>query len=116
MNNRPKIIERPWGKYKEYARNEPCTVWVVEMKPGETGSLQTHENFDELWVMLTDGATVQVGNEVFKASKGDEFFIHARTKHRLSNFGDNQISMFEVAYGKVSDDDKIRYEDKYDRK
>ena len=34
MNHRPHVIERPWGRYREYARNQPCTVWIVEMKPG----------------------------------------------------------------------------------
>ena len=115
MSDRPKIISRPWGKYREYARNEPCTVWKVEMEPGETGSLQTHEHFDELWIMLTDGALVQVGDNIYNAKTGDEFFIPRLTKHRLSNPGSKQISMFEVAYGNVSDNDKIRYEDKYNR-
>ena len=115
MERHPKIINRPWGNYREYARNEPCAVWIVEMNPGETGSLQTHEYFDELWTMLTDGAEVQVGDEVFQAKKGDEFYIPRKTKHRFSNNGTELIRMFEVAYGEVNDDDKVRYDDKYGR-
>ena len=106
MVDRPRIIERPWGRYREYARNEPCTVWVVEMKPKEEGSLQSHGNFDELWIMLTDGGQVQVG---------DEIFIPRGVKHRLSNHGSEQLRMLEVAYGSVQDNDKVRYEDKYGR-
>ena len=115
MTNRPRIIERPWGRYREYARNEPCTVWIVEMKPSEQGSLQSHENFDELWIMLTDCGEVQVGDEVSKARAGDEIFIPRRTKHRLANRGAGPLRMLEVAYGDVQDDDKVRYEDKYGR-
>ena len=115
MVERPRIIERPWGRYREYARNEPCTVWIVEMKPGEQGSLQSHRNFDELWIMLTDGAEVQVGDEVKEAHAGDEFFIPRNAKHRLSNRGNETLRMLEVAYGDVQDDDKVRYEDKYGR-
>lgn len=115
MGRQPKVIERPWGNYREYARNELCTVWIVEMKPGEEGSLQSHKNFDELWTMLTDGAEVQVGEEVFTATAGDEFYIPRGTKHRLSNKGDKILRMFEVAYGEVKDEDKVRYEDKYGR-
>ena len=115
MERRPKIIERPWGNYREYARNELCTVWIVEMKPGEEGSLQSHENFDELWTMLTDGAEVQVGDEVFMTKAGDEVYIPRGTRHRLSNKSDTKIRMFEVAYGEVKDEDKVRYEDKYGR-
>jgi mannose-1-phosphate guanylyltransferase/mannose-6-phosphate isomerase len=115
MSDRPKIIERPWGKYREYARNEPCTVWMVEMNPGEQGSLQSHQNFDELWIMLTDGGEVQVGEKVMQTRAGDEIFIPRQTKHRLSNHGKTLLRMFEVVYGEVQDEDKIRYEDKYNR-
>jgi mannose-1-phosphate guanylyltransferase/mannose-6-phosphate isomerase len=115
MTERPRIIERPWGRYREYARNEPCTVWIVEMKPGEQGSLQSHRNFDELWILLTDGGEVQVGEEVREVRAGDEIFIPRNTKHRLSNMGDETLRMLEVAYGDVQDDDKVRYEDKYGR-
>ena len=115
MTDRPRIIERPWGRYREYARNEPCTVWIVEMKPGEEGSLQSHANFDELWIMLTDGGKVQVGDEVAETRAGDEIFIPRGTKHRLSNLGSGPFRMLEVAYGDVQDEDKVRYEDKYGR-
>jgi mannose-6-phosphate isomerase len=113
--DRPRIIERPWGRYREYARNEPCTVWIVEMKPGESGSLQSHENFDELWIMLTDGGQVQVDDVVRQVRAGDEIFIPRGTKHRLSNPGRKLLRMMEVAYGRVRDEDKVRYEDKYGR-
>ena len=115
LADRPKIIERPWGQYKEFARNEPCTVWIVEMKPGEQGSLQTHENFDEIWIMQTDGAEVQVGEKVYNPKAGEEVYIPRLTKHRLSNLGSETLRMFEVAYGDVQDEDKVRYEDKYNR-
>ncbi|MCH8194195.1 MAG: phosphomannose isomerase type II C-terminal cupin domain [Planctomycetes bacterium] len=115
MTERPRIIERPWGRYREYARNEPCTVWIVEMKPGEAGSLQSHRNFDELWIMLTDGAEVQVGDVVSHPQALEEIFIPRGTKHRLMNPGDQLLRMMEVAYGEVQDADKVRYEDRYGR-
>jgi mannose-6-phosphate isomerase len=113
--DRPHIIKRPWGRYREYARNEPCTVWIVEMESGQTGSLQSHENFDELWIILTDGGQVQVADEIRDVRAGDEIFIPRGTKHRLSNNGDGLLRMMEVAYGPVNDEDKVRYEDKYGR-
>jgi mannose-1-phosphate guanylyltransferase/mannose-6-phosphate isomerase len=85
------------------------------MKPGETGSLQSHQNFDELWIMLTDGGQVQVADEIRQVRAGDEIFIPRGTRHRLSNHGDELVRMMEVAYGEVRDDDKVRYEDIYGR-
>jgi mannose-1-phosphate guanylyltransferase/mannose-6-phosphate isomerase len=85
------------------------------MKPGEQGSLQSHQNFDELWIMLTDNAQVQVGDEVLQPKAFDEIYIPRGTKHRLYNRGDQLFRMMEVAYGNVQDEDKVRYEDKYGR-
>ena len=113
--NRPRIMERPWGRYREYARNEPCTVWIVEMQPGEEGSLQSHEHFDELWIMLTEGAEVRVGEETFHPGALEEVFIPRGTKHRLRNPGNRIFRMLEVAYGDVRDSDKVRYDDRYGR-
>ena len=116
MSNPAKTIARPWGHYREYARNQTCTVWLVEMNPGESGSLQSHQHFDELWTLLTDGAEVQLGDEVLHPQALEEIFIPRGTKHRLSNaHGTQPIRMFEVAHGVVDDDDKVRYADKYGR-
>jgi mannose-1-phosphate guanylyltransferase/mannose-6-phosphate isomerase len=84
------------------------------MKAGEAGSLQSHQNFDELWIMLTSGQ-VQVGDKVREVRAGDEIFIPRGTKHRLSNHGNELLRMMEVAYGEVRDEDKMRYEDRYGR-
>ncbi len=116
MADRPCIVKRPWGRYREYARNEPCTVWIVEMKPGEEGSLQSHRHFDELWILLTDGALVQVGEEILRPGALEEIYIPRGTKHRLSNrHGTATLRMMEVAYGEVRDEDKVRYDDRYGR-
>ncbi|NWG14658.1 MAG: mannose-6-phosphate isomerase [Acidobacteria bacterium] len=116
MAEHSKLITRPWGRYREYARNQQCTVWMVEMNAGESGSLQSHEHFDELWVMSTDGGVVQVGNRVLHPRAFEEIFIPRGTKHRLSNeHGSGPLRMFEVAYGEVRDEDKVRYEDRYGR-
>jgi mannose-1-phosphate guanylyltransferase/mannose-6-phosphate isomerase len=65
--------------------------------------------------MLTDGGRVQVADEVRQVHAGDEIFIPRGTKHRLSNTGSELLRMMEVAYGRVRDEDKVRYEDKYGR-
>ena len=116
MEDRPRVMERPWGRYREYARNERCTVWMVEMEPGEAGSLQSHELCDELWIMLDDGGVVQVGDELLRPRRYDEILIRRGTKHRLSNeHGTRRLRMVEVVFGDVRDEDKVRYEDKYGR-
>jgi mannose-6-phosphate isomerase-like protein (cupin superfamily) len=59
---------------------------------------------------------VQVGEQVFHPKALAEVWIPRGTKHRLSNrHGTRPIRMFEVAYGQVNEDDKIRYADAYGR-
>lgn len=109
-------IRRPWGRYREYARNQSCTVWMVEMEPGQAGSLQSHEHVDELWILMTDGAVVQVGEATLHPKALEEIWIPRGTKHRLSNeYGVHVVRMLEVAYGEVCEEDKVRYEDRYGR-
>jgi len=116
MTRQPKMIKRPWGHYREYARNEACTVWMVEMQAGESGSLQSHQHFDELWILLNDGGVVQVDDQVLRPHALEEIHIPRGAKHRLSNeHGTAPLRMFEVAYGEVRDEDKVRYEDRYGR-
>jgi mannose-1-phosphate guanylyltransferase/mannose-6-phosphate isomerase len=86
------------------------------MLAGEAGSLQSHEHFDELWIMMTDNAVVRVGEETLHPKAGEEIWIPRGTKHRLSNLhGTQPVRMIEIAYGEVRDEDKVRYEDKYGR-
>ena len=86
------------------------------MKPGESGSLQSHADFDELWILATAGALVEVGGQVFRPAPFEEIHIPRGTRHRLSNeHGTETLRMFEVAYGSVADEDKVRYEDRYGR-
>jgi mannose-1-phosphate guanylyltransferase/mannose-6-phosphate isomerase len=115
MMRQPKLAERPWGRYREYARNEKCTVWMVEMNPGEEGSLQSHRNFDEVWILLTSGGEVQLEDEIVDSEPYKEIFIPRGTRHRLRNPTEQVLRMMEVVYGEVIEDDKIRYEDKYRR-
>jgi mannose-6-phosphate isomerase len=69
-----------------------------------------------LWIVIDDGAVVQVGEDVFHASAGDEFWIPANTKHRLSGGQEHgEVRVLEVAFGDWQQDDITRYEDDYKR-
>lgn len=111
-----KIVERPWGNFKQFAHNSPCTVSLMTVKPGQRLSLQSHKNRSELWIILDDGAIVQVGENVRKYKAGDEIWIPATEKHRLScEEGGKPVKVLEVAFGDWQQDDIERFEDDYNR-
>jgi mannose-6-phosphate isomerase len=109
------FVERPWGSFKQFANNRDCTVSLMTVLPGQRSSLQSHTGRAELWIVIDDGAVVQVGEQEQLHKAGDEIWIPANEKHRLSCKGNQPVRVLEVAFGNWQQDDIRRYEDDYDR-
>ena len=109
------FVERPWGSFKQYAFNSDCTVSLMTVLPGQRLSLQSHTGRAELWIVLDDGAVVQVGETARDYKAGEEIWIPANEKHRLSCSGEKPVRVLEVAFGNWQQDDIKRYADDYQR-
>ena len=109
------FVRRPWGFFKQYASNQDCTVSLMTVLPGQRLSLQSHAGRAELWIVMDDGAVVQVGEQEHVYHAGDEIWIPANEKHRLSCRGPKPVRVLEVAFGNWQQDDIQRYEDDYKR-
>jgi mannose-1-phosphate guanylyltransferase/mannose-6-phosphate isomerase len=109
------VVERPWGSFKQFASNSPCTVSLMTVLPGQRLSLQSHTARAELWIILDDGAVVQVAEQERVCQAGDEIWIQANEKHRLSCVGQKPVRVLEVAFGNWQQGDIRRYEDDYKR-
>lgn len=109
------FVERPWGNFKQYAFNKDCTVSLMMVLPGQRLSLQSHTGRAELWIVLDDGARVQVGEEIRDCRAGEEIWIPADEKHRLSCAGSHPCRVLEVAFGNWQQADINRYEDDFNR-
>ena len=107
-------VERPWSNFRQFANNENVTVSLMSVNPEERLSLQSHTARAELWIVLDDGAEIQVGEDVIQPSVGDEIWIPAETKHRLSSTGP-KVRVLEVAFGNWQQADISRYADDYTR-
>lgn len=109
-------VERPWGSFKQYAHNAECTVSLMTVQPGRRLSLQSHTGRAELWIVLDDGAVVQVGDESREHRAGDEIWIPANEKHRLScPAGGRPVQVLEVAFGDWQQADITRHADDFHR-
>jgi mannose-6-phosphate isomerase-like protein (cupin superfamily) len=109
------LVERPWGSFKQFANNRDCTLSLMTVLPGQRLSLQSHTSRAELWIVIDDGAVVQVGEQERVRQAGDEVWIPANQKHRLSCRGDKPVRVLEVAFGNWQQDDITRYADDYKR-
>lgn len=115
-DRRPSVphVVRPWGTFRQYAHNEPCTVSLMWVQPGQRLSLQAHSGRAELWIVLDEGAEIQVGETIHHPSAGEEFWIDTGQQHRLSSRGP-AVRVLEVAFGDWRQEDITRFADAYDR-
>ena len=107
-------VERPWGSFRQYAHNVETTVSLMTVKPDQRLSLQSHTGRAELWIVLDDGAVVQVDDHVIHPKAGDEIWIPDNARHRLSSDGPT-VRVLEVAFGNWQQADITRYDDDYAR-
>jgi mannose-1-phosphate guanylyltransferase/mannose-6-phosphate isomerase len=109
------LVERPWGSFKQYANNCDCTVSLMTVLPGQRLSLQSHTGRAELWIVIDNGALIQVGETQKVCQAGDEIWIPANEKHRLSCTGDKTVRVLEVAFGNWQQEDITRFADDFRR-
>ena len=109
------IVDKPWGKVATYALNQPSSVRVITVEPGQETSVHYHRMRDEMWVVLDAGLTIEIGNRVVTAQAAEEFMVAAEETHRIGNAGATRGRVLEIAYGYTTEDDTQRLEDAYGR-
>jgi mannose-6-phosphate isomerase len=109
-----RTVVRPWGSFEQYAHNRSVTVSLMTVEPGARLSLQSHAGRAELWIVLDEGAAVQVGDELLQPKAGERVWIPAETPHRLASTGP-AVRVLEVAFGDWQQGDIRRYDDDYSR-
>lgn len=110
----PHRVTRPWGAFSQYVNNGESTVSLMTVEPGARLSLQSHTGRAELWIVLDDGAIVEIDDVVHHPRAGDELWIPANARHRLSSDG-QRVRVLEIAFGDWRQEDITRYADDYNR-
>lgn len=107
--------ERPWGAFTQFACNEPVTVKVITVAPGQRLSLQRHQHRAELWQVLDGPLDITVGTQTFSAEAGENIWVPQGEIHRMGNSGDTAGRVLEVGFGLFDECDIERLEDDYSR-
>ncbi len=111
---KPYTEERPWGSFREFAKNEKDTVKLLSVKKGEEFSLQKHHLRVEFWRVLSGDPDITVGEKTVRAKVGDEFEIKPEALHRIAA-PVNDVEVLEISRGEFDENDIVRVEDKYGR-
>lgn len=109
------FLEKPWGSVKAYALNQPCTVKLITVEPGQETSLHYHKLRDDMWIILDDGLEVTIGEQVFLPKEGEEFMVPAMGLHKVRSLGERG-RVLEIDIGFTSEDDNYRINDAYGRR
>ena len=110
-----KTVKKPWGLFTQFTLNEKSTVKILEVKPGELLSLQSHKKRSEFWHILEGSPTIIINTKVKKYKSGQSIKFGPRTKHRIVNKTKKKVRILEIATGNFDEKDIVRYEDKYHR-
>jgi mannose-6-phosphate isomerase-like protein (cupin superfamily) len=107
---------RPWGSFYVLDEGDGFKVKRIVVVPQGRLSLQSHKHRSEHWTVIAGEATVTVGDTVRKLTRGLSVDIALGDRHRLENFGDEDVEIIEVQFGDyLGEDDIVRYEDAYQR-
>lgn len=108
-------VKKPWGSFTQFTHNEKSTVKILELKPGELLSLQSHQKRAEFWYVLEGHPTIVLNKKVRKYKCGESVKFGPGVRHRIINKTKKKIKVLEIATGHFDEKDIIRYEDKYRR-
>jgi mannose-1-phosphate guanylyltransferase / mannose-6-phosphate isomerase len=105
---------RPWGWFESLASGVGFHVKRINVKPGASLSLQSHNYRSEHWIVTEGTARVTIGSEVIDLTAGQSVYVPLGVKHRMENPDNIPMILIEVQIGiYFGEDDIIRYEDIY---
>lgn len=111
-----RTVVRPWGSYTVLQNTEHFKIKRIEVKPGQSLSLQMHNHRSEHWVVVSGIAKVTNGDKEILVRANESTYIPAGQMHRLENPGTSPCVLIEVQCGDyLGEDDIVRFEDSYGR-
>ncbi len=109
-------VYRPWGWHEILTEGPGFRVKTLNIKPGESLSLQRHQYRTEHWIVLSGTARITRGDQCFELAANASTFIARGERHRLQNATDEALLILEVQSGEWLDEEDIeRFEDRYGR-
>lgn len=106
--------DRPWGNFRRFTNNVFSTIKILNIKPNEELSLQSHNKREEFWHVISGNGIFTIGDNNIPVSVGSEHFIKIKEKHKIKA-GSSGLKILEIAFGEFNEGDIVRYEDKYGR-
>jgi mannose-1-phosphate guanylyltransferase/mannose-6-phosphate isomerase len=112
----PSTIKKPWGSYTVLDTGPAYLLKRIEVLPGETLSLQSHQHRSEHWTIVSGIADIVRDEEKFQLKTNESITIPNNTKHRLGNSSSDLLIIIEIQFGNILEENDItRFDDRYNR-
>lgn len=109
-----RAVQRPWGHYDSLLKTTQFQVKLLVIQPGQSISLQLHQQRSEHWVVVKGQAQVIRGDEEFILNENESTYIGIGMKHKLSNAGETPLEVIEVQCGNyLGEDDIVRFKEEH---
>ncbi len=113
MNNKNKIIVKPWGSYTLLEKKQGYWIKKLFVRKGARISLQSHKKRCEIWIVLSGNIEAVKGTAHLLLAEGAFLKIEKGEKHRITGLKDSWV--LEVAFGTMQEHDITRFDDDYGR-
>jgi mannose-1-phosphate guanylyltransferase len=108
--------QRPWGSFTVLEESEGFKIKRLVVDVGGRLSLQLHHKRSEHWVVVSGVAKITNGEQELILNANQSTYIPVEQKHRLENYGDDELVIIEVQCGQyLGEDDIVRFQDIYER-
>lgn len=108
-------VERPWGWFQVIYQSTDYWTKLISVKPGESLSLQYHEQRAEFWTPLDHGLRGVINGTILDLEVGVRYDVMQNVLHRITNTTEWHAQLIEVATGHPTEDDIVRIQDNYGR-
>lgn len=103
------IAEKSWGSYQVLNIEDESLTIKVDLKPGTSMSYHSHQNRDEVWVVIYGKGKTIVDEMEQSIKKGDVITMQAGCRHTI--IAESELKLIEVQLGQeISVQDKYKFE------
>ena len=111
-----KIVAKPWGYYEDLFRMKEVVFKRIVVNPDSQLSVQKHNERGEFWYIAEGKGFILYNDLTRDVHVGSSIEIPIGVTHCIVNNSDETLVIYEMQYGNCSEDDIVRFSDKYGRK
>lgn len=108
MDQQIRFAEKSWGSFKIIDIEKKSLTIKVTLKPGHSMNYHSHQNRDEVWVVIEGEGTAVLDGRKQDVKVGDVLTMKAECKHMVT--AKTELKMIEVQLGEeIKVEDKKKY-------